>query len=162
TRHSFIVDMMKRFELCYESDSLFLVPDLLTKEEPDTGDWSDSLRFEIKYPVLLPSILSRLIVRRHTMVSKGTAWPTGAVFALDPNRALVTADREESIISIRVSGARPRRRELLAVIRSELRSIEETVPGLHGEERVPVPIAGRTDIWVPYTHLLELESDGRE
>src|SRR6266540_2368228 len=41
----FIVDMMKKFELCYdiEPDKTFLVPDLLPKDEIYTGEWNDAV-----------------------------------------------------------------------------------------------------------------------
>jgi hypothetical protein len=69
--------MMKKFELCYESEGVFLIPDLLTKEEPDTGTWDDALSFEIDYHVLPSSVLSRLIVRMNASISKATVWRTG-------------------------------------------------------------------------------------
>jgi small GTP-binding protein len=158
-RRQFIVDMMKRFELCYESEGVFLVPDLLTKEEPDTGSWAGALEFEISYDVLPTSILSRLMVRMHSVISKSTVWRTGVVFAVDHNRALVKADLEDAVIKISVAGPENGRRGLLTAIRTELRGIEKTIPGLAGEERVPVP--GRPGIWVPYQHLIELEAAGR-
>jgi len=157
-RRSFIIEMMKKFELCFESDGDFLIPDLLTKEEPDTGGWNDVLHFEVKYDVLPSSIISRLIVRMRALISKGTAWRTGVVLRLDRNRALVKGDREDSVVAIDISGPPNRRRELLTVIRSELRAIERTIPGLTSEERVPVP--GHPGIWVPYGHLLDLEAAG--
>ena len=67
-KRMFIVDMMRKFELCYElPDRLhtYLLPDLLPKEAPETGDWAGALRFEVHYPVLPGSILTRLIVRMH-------------------------------------------------------------------------------------------------
>jgi internalin A len=158
-RRPFIIDMMKRFELCYESDGIFLVPDLLTKQEPDTGKWDDALRFEIKYDVLPTSIISRLIVRMHTEISKGTVWRTGLVLAMDGNRGLVKGDREDAVIRIEVTGGR-NRRGLLTAIRAELRDITRSVAGLTGEERVPIP--GHPDVLVPYTHLLALEEKGRD
>lgn len=157
-RRSFIVEMMKKFELCFESDGDFLIPDLLTKEEPDTGAWNDVLHFEVKYDVLPSSIISRLIVRMKALISKGTAWRTGVVLRLDRSRALVKGDREDSVVTIDISGPQNRRRELLTVIRSELRAIERTIPGLTSEERVPVP--GNPRIGVPYGHLLDLEAAG--
>jgi internalin A len=159
-RRSFIVDMMKKFELCYESDEIFLIPDLLTKEEPDTGVWDDVLHFEVKYDVLPSSIISRLVVRMNTLISKGTVWRTGMVLALDRNRALVKADREDAVVTIDVSGPKNGRRGLLTAIRTELRGIERTIPGLATEERVPVP--GHPGVSVPYSHLLDLEMAGRE
>lgn len=159
-RRFFIIDMMRKFELCYEADQVFLIPDLLTKEEPDTGDWDNALHFEIKYDVLPSSIISRLIVRMSSAISKSTVWRTGMVLAMDRNRALVKGDREDSAITIEVSGSQNGRRGLLTAVRTELRGIERTIPGLTGEERVPVP--NHPGIWVPYSHLLDLEAAGRQ
>jgi internalin A len=159
-KRPFIIEMMKKFELCYESDDVFLVPDLLTKEEPDTGSWEESLRYAVRYDVLPYSIIGRLVVRMHRLISKGTVWRTGVVLTMDNNRALVKADREEALLTIRISGPARGRRGLLTAIRAELRAIERTIPGLTGEEQVPVP--GHPNVWVPYSHLLNLESVGKE
>ncbi|MBM2616025.1 hypothetical protein JIG36_10700 [Actinoplanes sp. LDG1-06] len=159
-KRQFIVEMMKKFELCYESDDIFLIPDLLTKEEPDTGAWEDTLDFTVRYGVLPSSIIGRLVVRLHPMISQGTVWRTGVVLRLDGNRALVKADREDATLVIRVAGPANGRRGLLTAIRAELRKIEKTIPGLAGEEQVPV--AGHPGVWVPYKHLLNLESVGRD
>jgi internalin A len=158
-KRGFIVEMMKKFELCYESDGIFLVPDLLTKEEPDTGSWDDALHFVVKYDVLPSSVIGRLIVRMHQVISRGTVWRTGVVLTFDRNRALVKTDREDGLLTIMVSGAIRGRRGLLTAIRTQLRSIEQTIPGLTCEERVPV--SGHGGIWVPYSHLLRLEEAGK-
>ncbi|SNS86340.1 hypothetical protein SAMN06264365_12694 [Actinoplanes regularis] len=159
-KRQYIIEMMKKFELCFESDDVFLIPDLLTKEEPDTGRWEDTLDFTVRYGVLPSSIIGRLIVRLHYLISQRTVWRTGVVFALDGNRALVKADREDAVITIRVSGPAKGRRGLLQAIRVQLRTIELTIPGLTGEGQVPVP--GYPGFWVPYTHLFNLESAGIE
>jgi small GTP-binding protein len=158
-RRFFIVDMMKKFELCYEADSVLLVPDLLTKEEPDTGDWTGALHFEVRYDVLPSSMLSRLTVRMHKRISRSTVWRNGFVASLDNNRALVRSDKEEGLILIDVLGQKSTRRSLLAAIRSELHEIQISIPGLIAEERVPIP--EHPGLWVPYTHLLSLEGAGR-
>lgn len=157
--HQFIVEMMKKFELCYESDGTFLVPDLLTKEEPDSGSWDDALRFAVKYDVLPLSIIGRLVVRMQHLISRRTVWRTGMVLEMDGNRALVKADREDALLSILVSGPGRGRRGLLTAIRAQLRVIERTIPGLISEELVPVP---GHNAWVPYSHLFRLESAGKD
>jgi internalin A len=159
-RRVLVIDMMKRFELCYESEGTFLIPDLLAKDEPDTGEWDNALHFEVKYDVLPSSIICRLIVRMHELISKGTVWRTGMVLIIDRNRALIRGDREDSLLSIDISGPDAGRRGMLTAIRTELHAISRTVPGLHVEERVPVP--GREGIFVPYRHLIDLEDAGRE
>jgi internalin A len=48
-QHEFIIEMMKKFELCFEFEGLkeprYLVADLLPLSAPDTGDWDGALRF---------------------------------------------------------------------------------------------------------------------
>ena len=50
-KHQFILDMMRKFELCFDfaeyAGQRFLVPDLLSKEEPYTGDWKKAWAFSI-------------------------------------------------------------------------------------------------------------------
>ena len=105
-------------------------------------------------------MLSRLIVRMHSTISKSTVWRNGLVLAMDGNRAVVKGDREDAVIRIAVDGPASGRRGLLMAIRRELRSIAETIPGLVGEERVPVP--GHPGVFVPYAHLLRLEAARHE
>lgn len=159
-RRGFIVSMMRKFELCYESDGILFIPDLLTKAEPDTGAWDEGIKVVVKYAVLPPSILCRLIVRLSHLVSKQTVWRSGVVFAWEQNRALVRADYDDNSLSIVVTGHQTTRRTLLTMIRSELRRVEATIPGLDREERVPVP--DEPDSWVPYAHLVSLESAGHQ
>jgi small GTP-binding protein len=158
-RRQFIVDVMKRFELCYEADGTFLVPDLLTKEEPDTGSWDDALHFEIAYDILPTSVISRLIVRMRSLISRETVWRTGFVARMDRSRALIRGDREDAVVTVDVTGPPEGRRGILTMIRGELRAITATIPGLTCQERVPVP--GYPGVWVPYDHLLNLEAAGR-
>lgn len=155
----FIIDMMKKFELCFESESIFLVPDLLSKEEPDTGLWAGSLTFAVKYDVLPSSIISRLIVRLHTMISHQTIWRTGGVFAIDDCRALVRADREDGLLRISVDGPLKSRRGALTALRAEIRAIERTIPGLRSQELV---VLDRSGLTVSYRHLQNLEEAGIE
>ena len=44
-KHQFIIDILRKFEVCFDFSEYvgqrFLVPDLLAKEEPYTGEWED-------------------------------------------------------------------------------------------------------------------------
>ncbi|MBV9928883.1 MAG: GTP-binding protein [Acidobacteria bacterium] len=161
-KHLFIMDMMRKFELCFDfegaRDERFLIPDLLSKEEPFTGEWDGSLVFQYHYNVLPSSIISRFIVRTHPLIHQNTLWRTGVVLAYDKNRALVKADLEDRKVFIRVGGQEHARRALLAIIRSNFDSIHKTIPGLVAEEKVPLP--ERTSVVVDYKHLLTLEELG--
>ena len=165
-KQQFILDMMKQFELCFEFDDVnkkrFLIPDLLSKEEPDTGEWSDSLSFQYHYDILPGSVISRFIVRMQVYISKRTYWRSGVVLVSEDqrNRALVKADIEDKKIFIDVTGNQDSRRTFLEIIRSEFRKIHATIPKIEPKEKVPLPSSPK--IVVDYKHLLKLETLGRE
>lgn len=157
----FIVDMMKKFELCYdiEPDKSFLIPDLLPKDEPFTGEWDGALAFQYHYSVLPSSIISRFIVRMNAFIHK-TVWRSGAVLKSGGNTALIKADAEDRKIYIWVSGDEHTRRDFLSAIRSELASIHKTIAKIEVREKVPVPNHPEIEP-IDYEFLLQLEHDGR-
>lgn len=126
----FVIDMMKRFELCFpletSDDRQFLIPDLLPKEEPYTGDWHNALAFQYHYTVLPNSIISRFIVRMHYRIHRACYWRRGVVLSDGRNTALVKADSEEKKILIRVKGCHSTRRDLLSQIRTHFDYIHAT------------------------------------
>jgi internalin A len=161
----FIVDMMRKFELCYElphRPHTYLIPDLLPKEECDTGAWDGALAFEVHYSVLPGSILTRLIVRMHRHIhaaDRRTVWRSGVLLACEGNEALVKADLAANRITIRVRGLAAGRRKLLNCIREHLGAIRDSLGGVQVAEKVPVP--GHPTIPpVDYEWLCELERKG--
>nr|AAU84033.1 leucine-rich-repeat protein [uncultured archaeon GZfos35D7] len=163
-KHLFIMDMMRKFELCFDFEGFpnqrFLIPDLLSKEEPYTGEWDNALAFQYHYDTLPGSIISRFIVGMHPSIYKNTYWRSGVVLEDEDsgNKALVKADREDKKIFIRVSGIEQTRRPFLRAIRSKFEYIHKTIPGIEPEEKVPLP--GHPEIVVSYRHLLNLEKRG--
>jgi len=163
-KHIFIVDMMRKFELCYPfagQDHTYLVPDLLPKEERYTGEWDGALAFQVHYNVLPGSIISRFIVRMHRTIHQNTVWRTGVLLASEENHALVKADYAEDKITISVRGPIHGRRELLTRIREQLDGIHHTIQGLQTAEKIPLP--GHPELPpVDYKWLRDLESLGEE
>ena len=160
SKQLFIIDMMRKFELCFdlEPDKRFLIPDLLSKEEPDTGEWNNALAFQYHYNILPGSIISRFIVRANQLISRKTYWRSGAVLDHEGSRALVKADREDKKIFIWVTGAEGTRRQLLGIIRSHFDHIHRTITGIEVVGKVPLP--GHPDVVVNYRDLLRLETMG--
>ncbi|BAZ30312.1 small GTP-binding protein [Cylindrospermum sp. NIES-4074] len=156
SKQQFIIEMMRKFELCFPleggNSDRYLIPDLLPKEEPATGDWENILAFQYHYNVLPSSIISRFIVRMHHHGEKRTWWRSGIVLKYQNNRALVKSDQEDRKIFISISGPTATRRELLAMIRSQFDAIHQTIKGLVPEEKVPIP--GYPNIVVDYKNLL--------
>jgi internalin A len=158
----FIVDMMKKFELCYdiESDKTFLVPDLLPKDQPDLK-FNGIPAFEYAYPVLPSSVITRFIVRMNQKIDNDLVWRTGVVLKIGDNIALVKADIEDRKITIAIDGVEHTRRDALSAIRYELGEIHSSIKGLNPQQRVPIPDAPNAEP-LDYDYLLQLERDGFE
>ncbi|MBK7319942.1 COR domain-containing protein [Candidatus Villigracilis affinis] len=135
----FIVDMMKKFELCYdiEADKTFLVPDLLPKDEPAELKFNGVPAFEYAYPVLPSSVITRFIVRMNQKIENGFVWRTGVVLKIGENKALVKADIEDRKITIAIDGQEHTRRDALSAIRYQLDEIHASIKGLNPEKTSP-------------------------
>jgi internalin A len=152
----FIVDMMKKFELCYviESDQSFLVPDLLPKDEPFTGEWRGSLTFQYHYNILPSSIITRFIVHMNAYIHK-TVWRSGVIIKNGGNTALIKADMEDRKIYIWVNGVENTRRDFLSAIRIEFDAIHKTIAKIEATEKVPHP--NYPELVLDYLELIEFE-----
>ncbi len=159
----FIVDMMKKFELCYdiEADKTFLVPDLLPKDEPAELKFNGVPAFEYAYPVLPSSVITRFIVRMNQKIDDGFVWRTGVVLKIGDNKALVKADIEDRKITIAIDDLEHTRRDALSAIRYQLDEIHGSIKGLDAQKRVPIPEAPEAEP-LDYGYLLQLERDGFE
>ncbi len=123
--HGFIVELMRKFELCFPfhddpSEKRYLVPELLGKEEPAIEDFfqpNTCLNFKYEYRLMPEGLLPRFITRTHTMSGPVDRWRSGVVLRWEGCRALVKADRQERQVIVRVTGDVDKRRRLLAVIR---------------------------------------------
>ena len=98
-RHAFILELMRKFELCFpfpDNDDLYLIPQLLSKEEPieaEKFDGEQCLFFEFQYPTILPEgIIPRFIVRTFTMSNERSRWRSGVILTFEGNNALIKAD----------------------------------------------------------------------
>ncbi len=121
----FIVDVMKRFELCFQvpcpEGECILVPDLLPVEQPELVNWEDEcVRFEIRYEVLPASVTTRLISRMHNLGLQGNDRRTGDDRAVGKDAALVRGDETENRVAIVLVDPKHERRYTLESIRREL------------------------------------------
>ena len=158
----FIVDMMRKFELCYDlvPDQKFLVPDLLPKDEPQLS-FNGIPAFEYAYPVLPSSVITRFIVRMSQKIDDGFVWRTGVLLRIGENKALVKADIEDKKITIAIDGLEHTRRDALSAIRYQLDEIHASIKGLNPQKRVPVPNAPNAEA-LEYETLLMLEREGQD
>lgn len=164
SKHRFILDMMEKFELCFELENrkgFYLIPELLPKEAPEfQWDFADSLAFQYHYNFFPMSVISRFLVRMHPFIDGECYWKSGVILTDGHNRALIKADRDERRIFIWVTGRQTTRREFLAKIRGHFEHIHATIARIEAREKVP--LAHQTQVVVDYNHLLKLELRGIE
>jgi internalin A len=160
----FILDLMKRFELCFsfpDDETHYLIPELLDKQESvDATAFTPEacLHFQYHYPVLPEGLLPRFIVRTHILSEGLPRWRTGVILAFEGCRALVKADVQDKKVFITVSGPDTARRRLLAVIRSDFERIHRDIRNLQPQEMVPLP--DYPDVVISYQKLQVMEEKG--
>lgn len=161
-RFPYIINLMKKFELCYELDSsTVLVPQLLDIQKPQIKfDYDASLKFFIQYDFLPKSVIPRFIVNMRKDIKGELRWRTGVVLE-DPSfqcQALVEADERDKRIYVSVLGQQ--KRDYFAVIRYSLFSINSNFEKIQAIERVPMP--DQPSISISYEHLIRLERLGEK
>jgi internalin A len=166
-KRPFLMGLLEKFELCFKLDcnpDRYLISDLLPIDEPDIDQYeTTTLHFQYHYEISPSSIISRFIVRNHTMIYKTMLWRSGAVLTQDLAKALVRADDEDTFISIKVQGNRGN--ALLSTIRADFDKIHRTIPHLAVDEYLVVREFHNgkyTDREVPvdYNYLCDLDRKG--
>ena len=92
-------------------------------------------------------------------IENNLVWRSGVVLNFYKNQALVRADAEDRIISIKVSGDTLGRRHILTTIRNEFEQIHQSIAGLEITEIIPIPNHPNAKP-LDYQYLLQLERDG--
>jgi internalin A len=166
TVHPYLLALMRKFRLCHpldEKGEKYLIPELLTKEEPPELDKdfppSKCLGFEYRYDTVLPEgLLPRFIVETYFLREPKQVWRTGVVLERANCRAVVRGDIQGRTVVIRVAGRGQGRRELLGIIREHFERIHRSYEKLPVTELVPIP--KYPNVTVPYEELLNYEAAG--
>ncbi len=159
----FIINLMKKFELCYELNAKeVLLPQLLDVSEPPFDfERKDALRFVLHYEDFLPpSVMPRFIVKRHHEIKDKLRWRSGVVLQnpLLEATAVVKADVEARRIHIMVTGKE--RKVFLALIWLCFRELHAGFAGLKVDELIPMP--DDPNITEDYETLLNYAEQGLE
>lgn len=122
------------FELCYKlpvSQDKYIMPSLMSTQKPPY-EWfdDDNLQFRFQYPFMPKGIVSRLIVRLNRYVDEDKIWQEGVVFTKDGVMAEVTEQKTAKeglkIIAIRLRGNASERKDLLTLVREEIKNIQSS------------------------------------
>jgi internalin A len=161
-KYRYIIDLMKKFELCYEIDKeTVLLPDLLEVQEPEFDFYyAGALKFVIDYDFLPRSIMPRFIVKMHKDITSELRWRTGVVLEDKAfhSTAVIKADERDEKIYIYVNGEQ--RRDYFSTIRKTFRDINDSFEKLEAKEMVPLP--DNDEITIEYEELIGYEQMGKD
>jgi internalin A len=156
-RYGYIINLMKKFELCYAIDEeTVLLPDLLAVPEPNFDfDSNGVLKFFIEYDFLPHSIMPRFIVKMNKDIKDDLQWRTGVVLENKGYNscAVIKSDSEAKRIYINVNGGQ--KRDYFSSILFNLREINNSFEKLKAVEKIP--LSDEPEISVRYDHLVTLE-----
>jgi GTPase SAR1 family protein len=161
-KYRYIIDLMKKFELCYEIDKeTVLLPDLLEVQEPKFNfDYDAALKFVIQYDFLPRSVMPRFIVKMHRDIASELRWRTGVVLEDKAfhSTAVIKADELDERIYIYVDGEQ--KRDYFSTIRKIFRDINDSFEELEAKEMVPLP--DNDEFAIEYEELIGYELEGRD
>ena len=161
-KYSFIIQLMRKFEICYEmNNNRVLIPDLLQVEEVEFDfDYEDSLKFVLEYDFLPKSVMPRFIVKMHDDIENRLRWRTGVVLKNETfdSRALIKSDEMDEKIFIYVSGKQ--KRDFFSVIRHAFQIINRSFEKLEVTEKVPLP--DNPGVSLEYKELIGFELEKKE
>lgn len=155
--HEFLLDLMVDRELGFQTGTvmgkpLYLLPGLLTLDEPEVEDYDVAshmeqaqVRFRYLYELLPAGVMSRFIVRTHSMSEGLYRWQRGVVLAWGDARGLVMAERRRNPrLDVYIfGGTAEERQELAGVIRANMEVIHRDLPeGLQGIEELDLSVPG--------------------
>ena len=155
--HEFLLELMQERELAFPAREengriLYLLPGLLTLDEPEVKDYDIAahiegaqVRFRYLYELLPAGVMSRFIVRTHTLSEEYFRWQRGTVLGWGNARALVMAERRRNPrVDVFIIGGTPaERQELAGVVRSNMQVIHAGLPeGLGGKEELDLTLPG--------------------
>jgi internalin A len=133
-----LLQLMIKFELCFNLQGTqdYIIPELLSPKKPPCN-WNNeqNLRFEYHYKFMPAGIISRFIVRQHQRIEGNCYWKNGVILKYEGARALIESDTLQRKLIIRIGGID--KTGLLAIIRSEINSIHETLNHPEVQEMVP-------------------------
>jgi internalin A len=170
--HDFLLKLMQDRELGFQAGKhqnidLYLLPGLLSLDEPEPKEYDVAahmdgaqVRFRYLYELLPAGVMSRMIIRTHSLSEDHFRWQRGVVLGWGNARALVMAERRRNPrVDVFIKGGTPQeRQELAGVVRKNMEDIHYHLPSdLRGVEELDLTLAGAQ--FERVDKLLRLEAD---
>jgi internalin A len=159
-KHDYIIELMKKFELCYAlNDDEFLLPDLFNNEEPEFDfDDNQALRIIFDYDFLPSSIFTRFIVRMHNDIHNNIYWRKGCLLHNANYHSSALIETNNNQITLQINGQQAR--EYLTVLQFILNDLNNRFNNLKIITKIGLPDAPQTTVNQDY--LLQLANKGQK
>ncbi len=150
-----LLELMKRFKLCYELPGKnYIAPQLLEDKKPTyTWDNKHNLKLRYHYDFMPKGILSRFIVEMNSYIDEPNVWRSGVVFKKENTYAAVIETYNNREIEIKLRG--DNKRGLLEVITTKLDEIHSSYHNLKVDKLIPCNCDTCINSQNPYFHRLE-------
>jgi internalin A len=158
-KHDYIIELMKKFELCYAiNDNEYLLPDLFPTQEPDFEfDDEHALHFILEYDFLPKSIFTRFIVRMHRDILDNTYWRNGVLLGERASNTTALVETDSNRLVLQITGSQ--KREYLAILLFILKDINRSFNNLKITEKIGLP--DNPSLTVNHAYLLKLVQKGQ-
>ncbi|MEO1258031.1 MAG: COR domain-containing protein [Bacteroidota bacterium] len=160
-RHVFLLDLMHKFNLCYQARGLkniYFIPDLFEDIEPVfTWDSESAMQFRYDYDDFSPdAFMTRFIVEMHEDIKDKSRWRSGVLLSNDRCQAKVYQAFRKNYIHVEILGSAVERRRYLYSIRETFRRLHKPFPNMNIKEEVFYK-----KYWIDYHKLLNREKKNK-
>jgi len=163
-----LLQLMMKFKLCYEiptQKGTYIAPQLLSANQSDyQWDERENLLLRYTYEFMPKGILTQFIVTMHPYIwEHDKVWKSGIVIEQNRTRAEVVEYYSKREIHVRVAG--PQARDLLTIVRHELKGVHETYKRLKYDELIRCNCSSCRDSQYPHFYavakLLEFRANNQ-
>ncbi len=161
SRHAYLLELMKKFNLCYaskEQRDVYFIPDLFEDIEPDfKWDSDKSMHFRYNYDDFPPdAFMTRFIVEMSQDIQDDKRWRSGAYISNGSCQAKVYQTYRKNYIHIEVLGNKGEGRSYLYAIRETFRKLHKPFPQMQIKQEVLYK-----DHWLDYLQLSNREAKSK-
>jgi len=137
--HEELLELMKKFELCYEIENTgkYIIPQLLKEKRPEYELlFEESLVIKYQYMFMPKGIMTRLIVRMHKFIdNQNLVWRSGVVLEREGAIAEIIETYAEDEIVVKVAATN--RKELFTIIVDALDDINSSYKEIKLNKLIP-------------------------
>lgn len=139
TYFSFIIELMKKFELCFPiSEDEYIIPELMNADNQSLNDYKISeeyLQIQYRYGFMPSGVITRFIVKMHSKIDDGKFTKNKVIIRYKETRAFLSGDMYQRKIDIKVFGNE--KHYLLNLIRDTFDDLHRSLSNPNVKEEIP-------------------------